>query len=115
MKITKNILLVLALSLGPLSSYSATPYQDSVLPQKRLTADSQRIGSDRDVELTRKLRAALMADNQLSTQAQNINIITITDSIILRGHVASRAEKIKIENLARARAGNKKVYNRLTY
>lgn len=115
MKITKNTLLLITLSIGPLSAYSATPVYDSMKQQGRITADSQIKGSERDVEFTRKLRAAIMADNQLSTEAHNIKIITLKKAVILKGHVASKAEKVKIENLARARAGDNKVYNRLTY
>ena len=105
----------MALVVYPFVTYSATPTYDTMKQHEKVTADSQMKGSDRDIEVTRKLREAIMADDQLSTVAHNIQIITIKNSITLKGRVASKAEKVEIENLARARAGNKRVYNRLTY
>ena len=109
-----------------LSSYSAYPDYDAkgnVLEKNNtglnrnlaMTSESQVRGTKADVELTRKLRKRLMADDQLSTSAHNIKIITAKGAITLKGSVATRAEKIKIENLARSMARNKKIYNRLTY
>ena len=103
-----KIFLLLTLTFFTFSSQSATRYGT-------ITADTQMKGSERDIEVTRQLRQAIMADDQLSTDAKNIKIITLEKNITLKGHVASRAEKVKIENLARARAGKKRVYNRLTY
>lgn len=82
---------------------------------QQVTAQMQTRGTDMDVEVTRKLRERLMADDQLSTNAQNIKIVTVQDAITLTGPVANREEKVKIENYARTMAGKKKVYNRLTY
>ncbi|MDD4975111.1 MAG: BON domain-containing protein [Bacteriovorax sp.] len=115
MKITKKILLIIALSLSAFSAYSATAPRDNIPSIGTVTVDTQSKGSARDVEITRTLREAIMADDQLSTSAHNIKIVTVKKAIILKGRVASKAEKVKIENLARARAGDKKVYNRLTY
>ena len=70
---------------------------------------------DKNLEVTQKLREAIMSDKQLSTEAHNVKIVRVENAIILQGHVARRAEKIKIENLARAMAGKLKVYNRITY
>jgi hyperosmotically inducible protein len=103
MKNGKIILLLITIFLISISAYSA------------ITADTQMKGTAREVDVTRQLRAAIMADEQLSMDAHNIKIITVKNSILLKGHVASRAEKVKIENLARARAGKMRVYNRLTY
>lgn len=83
--------------------------------EKAITAETQARGTDADVEVTRKLRERLMADDQLSTNAHNIKIVTVKDAITLQGPVANKAEKVKIENMARSMAGKKKVYNRLTY
>jgi hyperosmotically inducible protein len=115
MKLTKKMLLIITLSLGAISAYSATAPRDNIPSVGTATADTQSKGTKHDVEVTRSLREAIMADNQLSTSAHNIKIVTVKKAIILKGRVASKAEKVKIENLARARAGDKKVYNRLTY
>lgn len=80
-----------------------------------LTAQSQSKGTRGDVEVTRLLRKRLMEDDQLSTNAHNIKIITIENTITLRGPVANKEEKVKIENLARSVAGPKNIDNQLTY
>ncbi|MDO9182311.1 MAG: BON domain-containing protein [Bacteriovorax sp.] len=66
-------------------------------------------------DITYQLRNAILSDSELSKSAHLIKITPVKNAIILEGHVASRAEKVKIENLARARAKKNKVYNRLTY
>ena len=95
----KQIILMFTLILSSFAAFSATPqYSD-----------------DKRMEVTRKLREAILSDKQLSNSAHNVKIITEENAIILEGHVAKRAEKIRIENLARARAGKMKVFNRITY
>lgn len=137
MTVTKRILMLTALSLSAVSAFAATPSYDDKSAMDKVeksekeavmekdntgrnknqvtTADSQMKGSASDVEVTRKLRERLMSDDQLSTNAKNIKIITISEAITLKGPVANKAEKVKIENYARSMAGKKKVYNRLTY
>lgn len=66
-------------------------------------------------EVARKLRKAILTDPNISEDARKIKIITGKNYILLEGHVSSRAEKVHIENLARARAQKNKVYNRLKY
>jgi len=95
----KQIILIFTLILSSLVAFSATP----------------KYSDDKNMEVTRKLREAIMSDKQLSTSAHNVTIVAEENAIILEGHVATRAEKIKIENLARARAGKMKVFNRITY
>lgn len=121
MKVKKN-LFFLAFALASSAAFSVTPdikqYEKDNTALNRTettTAESQMKGSEADIELTRKLRERLMADNQLSTSAHNIKIITLKEAITLSGPVANKAERVKIENLARSMAGKKKVYNRLFY
>lgn len=128
----KQTLLILTLSLGSFSLFSAMPERDRIIDRdiekrvlekdntglnrnQEMTAQSQAQATDADTELTRKLREKIMADNQLSTSAHNIKIITVNEAITLAGPVANKAEKVKIENFARSMAGKKKVYNRLSY
>ncbi|MFA6237863.1 MAG: BON domain-containing protein [Bacteriovorax sp.] len=111
-----KILFLVIFSLASYGAHLAIPEaSSSVEREKVVAAEAQAKGTITDVEVTRKLRERLMADDQLSTNAQNIKIVTVKDAITLQGPVASRAEKVKIENFARAMAGKKKVYNRLTY
>jgi len=49
-----------------------------------------------DRTLTQQIRQALMADPDLSANAQNIKIITINGVVTLRGPVASPQEKALI-------------------
>ncbi|MBC7539660.1 MAG: BON domain-containing protein [Bacteriovorax sp.] len=121
----KKLLLLLVFSLSSFSAFSATSKtvnrevvekdNTALNRNNQVTAEAQAKGSKADVEVTRQLRAKLMADDQLSTNAHNIKIITIGKTITLEGPVDNREEKSKIEALARGVATNKKIYNKLTY
>lgn len=56
----------------------------------------------RDLELTQQIRKALVADESLSTTAQNIKIITINGKVTLRGPVESMNERSTIMKKANA-------------
>jgi hypothetical protein len=49
-----------------------------------------------DVEITRRIRKALMADDTLSTTAKNIKIITVNGTVTLRGPVETAGERLSI-------------------
>ena len=66
-----------------------------------------------DVELTRRIREAVVADKSLSTNAHNVKIITINGMVTLRGPVSSAQEKTKVAATAQNVAGTKKVDNQL--
>ena len=66
-----------------------------------------------DVELTRRIREAVVADKSLSTNAHNVKIITINGKVTLRGPVKSDAERAKIVATAEQLAGKNKVDNKL--
>jgi len=66
-----------------------------------------------DVELTRRIREAVVDDKSLSTSAHNIKIITINGIVTLRGPVASAQEKKTIAATAQKLAGAKQVENKL--
>lgn len=67
------------------------------------------------LEVSTQIKLAILSDSKLSIDAKKIKITTYENAIVLEGHVESKAEKVQIENLTRARAGRKKVFNRLTY
>ena len=113
MQITKKMLLVITLLLGSFSAHSATASRDNIPSIGTVSADTQSKGTERDVELTRSLRAAIMADNQLSTSAHNIKIVTDATTITLRGPVKTSEEKMKIEKIAQKVASNLTVENDL--
>ena len=56
------------------------------------TADQQKMNAS-DQELTRSIRAAIVADKSLSTYAHNIKIISQDGMVTLKGPVNSETEK----------------------
>ena len=118
----KNALLIGAISICSYSTYANTPENNTVEKNnsvlnkgEAITAETQARGTEENVEVTRKLRERIMADDQLSTNAKNIKIITVGEVITLSGPVLNKKEKQKIENLARTIDRTKKVQNKLTY
>ena len=63
--------------------------------------------------LTQALRQAIMEDKTMSTDAQNIKIITMDGKMTLRGPVKSEAEKAAIASKAQLIAGTTPVENQL--
>jgi hyperosmotically inducible protein len=66
-----------------------------------------------DVKMTRKIRRALVKDNELSTDAKNVKIITIDGAVTLRGPVKTEQEKADIAAKAAQLAGDTNVHNEL--
>ncbi len=66
-----------------------------------------------DLELTKKIRSDLVADDSLSLKAHNVKIISIDGIVTLRGPVENAAEKDRIALLAEKTAGSGKVRNQL--
>jgi hyperosmotically inducible periplasmic protein len=77
-----------------------------------MTADQQS-NAKGDVELTRRIRRAVVKDNSLSMMAHNVKIISANGSVILRGPVKTEEEKAAIARKAQAIAGADKVDNQL--
>ena len=69
--------------------------------------------SHADLDLTQRVRQAVVADPLLSTSAHNIKIITVDGVVTLRGPVTSEQEKTKIVTTTQQIAGVKKVQNHL--
>jgi hyperosmotically inducible periplasmic protein len=77
-----------------------------------MTADQQsNVASD--VELTRKIRSSVVADDSLSMMAHNVMIVSASGSVTLRGPVKTEQEKTVIASKAEAIAGAGKVNNQL--
>ncbi len=66
-----------------------------------------------DLEITQKIRQAVMADGGLSFTAKNVKIITAGGKVTLRGPVNSAEERSKIEAAARRVAGDANVVNEI--
>jgi hyperosmotically inducible periplasmic protein len=69
-------------------------------------------GSEADRETTQRIRRALMENEQLSTTARNVTIVTIDGRVTLRGTVNSEQEKQTIAALVQ-QAGVTDVDNQL--
>lgn len=67
-----------------------------------------------DMETTQKIRQALMADGNLSSNAKNAKVITNNGVIVLRGAVDTQAEKAALVAHATKNAGNNRVEDQLT-
>jgi osmotically-inducible protein OsmY len=77
-----------------------------------MTADQQS-NAKSDVELTRKIRRAVVKDHSLSMLAHNVKIVSANGSVTLRGPVKTEEEKTAVAGKAQAIAGAGKVNNQL--
>ncbi len=66
-----------------------------------------------DLEKTRNIRRALVKDDQLSTEAKNIKIITVDGAVTLRGPVKTDQEKAAIMAKAAQVAGDTNIHGEL--
>jgi hyperosmotically inducible protein len=69
--------------------------------------------NEADRALTQKIRQAITSDDALSTNGQNVKIITSDGKVTLRGPVKSAKEKADIATKATQIAGVKQVDNQL--
>ena len=77
-------------------------------------ATAERQGNSKsDLELTQKIRKALIADKTLSTSAHNVKVITNSGAVILKGPVATADEKASVEAKAKEIAGSGNVTSRI--
>ena len=69
--------------------------------------------SQSDLDITQKIRQAVMKDDKLSFTAKNVKIITRDGKVTLRGTVPTYEERLAIENAARNVAGSPNVVSEL--
>jgi hyperosmotically inducible periplasmic protein len=77
-----------------------------------VTADEQG-QSPADIDMTQKIRRAIMEDDSLSTYAKNVKIITRDGMVTLKGPVRSEQEKTAVEQKASTVAGTGKIKNEM--
>ena len=65
--------------------------------------------TEADVGITRSIRQALIDDDTLGTNSQNVKVITVGGVVTLRGAVANTAEKTRIVAIAKDAAGEDRV------
>lgn len=69
--------------------------------------------SESDRTITQQIRKAVVDHDQLSTNAQNVKIITRDGVVTLRGPVKSQEERATIASVAQKTGGVKRVDNQL--
>ena len=107
-----------ALCLTTLAGDDKTSPVDNTAQNDRDRSGETRTSGDQskspeDMKVTADIRRAIMKDSTLSVTAQNIKIITVNGQVTLLGPVNTAEEKTKIEQLAKAVAGNAKIDNQL--
>jgi len=55
-----------------------------------------------DLQVTRRIREAVVRDDSLSFRAKNITIVTTGDRVVLTGRVSTKAEADRIKAIAKA-------------
>lgn len=113
----------------PSSSYNQTQiYQsdntydvkgDNSQVNQRITNNSEWTAEDQgsseyDVKTTQEIRKQVVDQDQFSSNAKNVKVITRDGWVVLKGPVKTMSEKIRIESIAKRVAGNSKVTNVIT-
>ncbi len=81
--------------------------KDTSLSQKTLGQ------SPADMDVTRRIRRAVLDDGSLSTYAHNVKIITRNGQVTLRGPVRTTQEKAAVEEKAASVVGRENVKNEI--
>lgn len=116
-RITLSILCLSALAVSAFAQDNSTPAADNSGRNERDRSGETKTSGDQsnnsaDIDMTAKIRRAVMKDDSLSMTAKNVKIITADGVVTLRGPVKTAAEKAAIEKHAMAVAGsNVKVEN----
>jgi hypothetical protein len=69
--------------------------------------------SQADIQVTKSIREAMMANDQLSFSAKNVDISTSDGKVTLRGAVKSASERAAVESAARKVDGVREIDNEL--
>jgi hyperosmotically inducible periplasmic protein len=118
----KRTLLALAcLSALSLAAFAAD--NEKAKPDNTSTNERDRSGesktsgdqsnSSADLKITQAIRQALIKDDQLSTTAKNIKVITANGQVTLRGPVKTAQEKARVDQIAKSAAGGAQIDDQL--
>lgn len=106
---------ILARAQDQSSSPSQTAPDNSARNKNHTTTADQQTENKTDLEITRDIREAIVADKSLSTYAHNVKIITQNGAVTLRGPVNSVEERQTVAAKAADVAGGPdKITNQLT-
>lgn len=105
--------MIVAVALTSVTAWAEGTTSRTTKTEKRaVTKTAQDQGkSARDVELTRKIREQIVADQSLSMRAKNVTIISQNGQVTLKGPVATSQEQAKVEEIAKKTAGAQAVVN----
>ncbi len=108
----------MGLLLLPAGAFAQTPPDNTKVNERdrepsQVTADQQP-NNKSDLETTRQIRKAIVAEKSFSTYGHNVKVVTKGGKVTLRGPVRSADEKKLIETKATAVAGVGNVTNELT-
>jgi hyperosmotically inducible periplasmic protein len=106
------------IGIRPASAQSASSAPDNSAQNERdrdhqtLTPMDQS-NKPEDLKMASQIRQAVVNDDQLSTEAKNIKIITIDGAVTLRGPVKTEVERADIVSKAAQIAGDANVHSEL--
>ncbi len=112
------LLIGLTLSVGAVQAQDkASPVNNSGINERdrsnqTLTPEDQS-QSKNDLELAASIRRAVVAQDGISVDGQNIKIIAGSNKVTLRGPVKDSEERVAIEKTVRTAAGKATVDNQL--
>lgn len=116
----RTTLLAAALALAVLGGCKAktdTAAADNTAQNKRDTQTAptadKAVDGKSDLDITQKVRKAVMDDGSLGTNAHNCKIVVQDGKVSLVGPVASAAEATKVQQIAAAVVGDANVINKL--
>src|SRR5690349_9388405 len=102
-----------AISLGAMADDDKSKANNTAINERDRSNETKTSGdqsnTSADLKITQAIRRALMKDNELSTTAKNVKIITSNGQVTLRGPVKNAQEKTKISELARSASGGAQV------
>ena len=117
----RTLLALACLSALSLAAFAAD--NEKAKPDNTETNERDRSGetktsgdqsnSSADLKITQAIRQALIKDDQLSTTAKNIKVITANGQVTLRGPVKTAQEKAKVDQIARSAAGGAQIDDQL--
>ncbi len=98
-------------SSAPPDADNTARNSDQKTPEALASTDQGE--TEEDIRITSSIRRSITGDKALSTNAQNIKIITSAGTVTLRGPVKNEHEKSKIEAYAKLATGVDRVENML--
>jgi hypothetical protein len=75
---------------------------DKVDPREARVTPLDQSDAPNDLDITRRIRQAVIRDDSLSFRAKNVTIVTNGDRVVLTGRVNTRAEADRIKDIAQS-------------